>query len=102
MGGNLIFLFISILVVLFIAYLFNTYLEPFVNPVVVSNLFVNPDEIFLVATNPGSSFNINNSSDSFDYNGTGVTYSDALKACQAVGPGVTLANLSAIATSPSK
>jgi hypothetical protein len=56
MGGNL-FLFLLILVVLFIAYLFNTYLEPFVNPVVVSNLSVNPDEIFLVATNPASFIN---------------------------------------------
>jgi len=101
MGGNLIFLFISILLVLFIAYFFNKYLEPFVNPVVVSNLSVNPDEIFLVAKNPGS-FRINSSPDSFNYNGTGVTYSDALKACQAVGPGVTLANLSTLATSPSK
>ena len=100
MNGNLI-LFISILVVLFIAYLFNTKLEPFVNPVVVSNHFVNPDEIYLLATNPAD-FNINNSPDTFDYNGTGVTYGNALKACEAVGPGVTLASLSALATSPSK
>jgi len=99
--GNLIFLFISIILVLFIAYYFNKYLEPFINPVVVSNLSVNPDEIFLVATNP-ESFNIKNRPDTFNYNGTGVTYSDALKACTNVGPGVTLANLSAIATSPSK
>jgi len=101
MGGNLIFLFISILLVLFIAYFFNKYLEPFVNPVVVSNLSLNPDEIFLVATNPAT-FRINDSPDRFDYDGTGVTYNDALKACMNVGPGVTLANLSTLATSPSK
>lgn len=102
MGGNL-FLFILILLVLFIAYLFNIYLEPFINPqgVVVSNLSVNPDEIFLVATNPGS-FKINNSPDSFSYSTTGIKYSQALRACENVGPGVTLANLSTLATSPSR
>lgn len=102
MDGNL-FLFILILLVLFIAYLCNTYLEPFINPqgVVVSNLSVNPDEIFLLATNPGS-FRINNSSDSFNYNEKGILYSEALKACMDVGPGVTLASLSALTTSPSK
>ena len=100
MGGNLIFLSIFIIVILFIAYFFNKYSEPFVNPVVVSNLSLNPDEIFLVATNPAS-FNIKNSPDSFEYN-TGVRFNDALRACQLVGPGVTLANLSTLVTSPSK
>jgi len=102
--GRLIYLILSIIVILFIIYILNNYInksnEPFVNPVVVSNVFVNPDEIFLVAANP-SNFNINNHPDSFDYT-TGVTYANAQAACQAIGPGVTLANLSTLATSPSK
>ena len=99
-----IVLFICVIIILIIIYLFKTYLdigyEPFINPVVVSNVNKNPDEVFLLARNPAS-FKINNSPDSFDYT-TGTTYSDALAACQAVGPGVTLASLSTLTTSPSK
>jgi hypothetical protein len=99
-----IVLFICILVFLTIIYLFNNFLdiryEPFVNPVVVSNVDKRPDEVFLLATNP-ETFKINGNPDTFNYT-TGTTYSDALAACQAVGPGVTLANLSTVAASPSK
>lgn len=100
---SLIILAICILCVLVYIYIYrrNTK-ESFVsNSVVLSNLYETPDEIFLVATNPAS-FKINLPSDSFNYIGTGYTYADAITACQAVGPGVTLADYSTISTSQSK
>lgn len=97
---SLAILAICIICILIYIYVYKPKKEPFANSVVVSNLYENPDEIFLLATNPAS-FKINAPSDSFDYNGTGIPYVDALAACEAVGPGVTLADYSTIATSKS-
>jgi hypothetical protein len=97
-----IVLFICVIVFLTIIYMFKNSLDSIYEPfsVVVSNVGKNPDEVFLLASNRPP-FKINNSPDTFDYS-TGTTYDDALAACEAVGPGVTLASLSALASSPSK
>jgi hypothetical protein len=98
--GGLIILCICIIIVLFIVYIHKKK-EPFINPVAVSNLFMNPDEIFLVAPNP-STFKINDNPDKFNYSGTGFTYSEASKACRSLGPDVQLADLNTVQnTSPS-
>jgi hypothetical protein len=94
---------VIIIIVLFIAYSYREKREPFVNPVVVSNITSNPDEIFLVATNPGT-FKINSPSDSFSYSSTGYTYTEAQSACASFGG--RLADLTTVTTgssqSPSK
>ena len=65
---------VIIIIVLVIAYSYRKTREPFQtnlsNPVVVSNITSNPDEIFLVAPNPAE-FKINSPSDSFSYSSTG-------------------------------
>lgn len=93
-------LFICIIIVLIIVYILKHSYESFANPVVVSNIFTNPDEIFLVAQGSPELFNINRP-DTYNYNISGYTHSEAIRACQAVGPGVQLADLNKLSTSPS-
>lgn len=94
---------VIIIIVLFIAYSYREKREPFVNTVVVSNITSNPDEIFLVATNPGT-FKINSPPDSFSYSITGYTHTEAQSACASFGG--RLADLSTVTSgssqSPSK
>ena len=96
---NIILLAGCIICVL-IAIYFSKEVEQFTNPVVVSNINKTPSEVFLVAPNPRS-FSINSAPDSFSYATTGYTHAEAIKACEAVGPGVQLADLTTLANSPS-
>lgn len=94
---------VIIIIVLVIAYSYRKTREPFqtnpTNPVVVSNITSNPDEIFLVAPNPAD-FKINSPSDSFSYSSTGYTYTEAQNACRAFGG--ELADLTGLPQSRSK
>ena len=94
---------VIIIIVLVIAYSYRKTREPFQtnlsNPVVVSNITSNPDEIFLVAPNPAE-FKINSPSDSFSYSSTGYTYTEAQNACRAFGG--ELADLTSLPQSRSK
>ena len=94
---SLILLTICIICIYIYIYIYQIK-EAFVNKIAVPNLYITPDEIFLLATNPAS-FKINSPSDSFDYNGTGILYKDAEAACNSVD--ATLADYSTITTSPS-